>query len=193
MFKQNLLRSFINDDKLIIKINDDFNEDMIIKMLPLIMKVCKKDKLFLKIETNNSLLINIQEIINCKNKKVKYELIYDYVCNYLDSELIAHNYCDFINNKCIANREGYSIHSENGCCYNKKKGLCDKLINGHCTVQNSSCKFYYCRYLEKNGLVVKYNTIPQIKLFLNHKQKNAITRHFFKSREEIIKMLIDKE
>ncbi len=192
MFKRNILKSFINEDKLVLNI-DEISENNIISMIPSIIRLCKKKKLLLKFETNNPLLVNIQSIINCKDINKKYELIYDYTCDYLDNELTTNNYCDFIDGKCIANRMGCSVHDRDGCCYNSKKGLCDKLVDSQCTNKNPSCKFFFCSYLEKRYLIIKPNDIPQIKFFLNHRQKEIIARSFFKTRQEIIRLLIKAE
>lgn len=127
-------------------------------------------------------------------KKVKnYEEIYDYICNYLDEILKEKNYCDFIDGKCVANRLKISVRSNNGCCYNRKEGLCKYLVNGKCTNSNVSCKLFMCSYLEKQGIKLKINDIPNIKKLLNKRERNILEKSFFKTKEEVIKLLIKKD
>ncbi len=190
MLKGNKLKYYISGDKLIVNIDNNFNEK---KIIPLLIKLSRKNNLLLQIESNNPLLINLQKIINSKSKKEKYELIYDYICDYLDEKMKANNYCDFIDGRCVANRKGYSVHDIDGCCYNKKTGLCKRLVNNQCTTKNVSCKLFFCEYLVKKYLLIKPNDIPQIKYFLNCKQKEIIVHSFFKTREEIVGLLMRAE
>ena len=132
----------------------------------------------------------IKTIINEKDIKKKYSLIYDYICDYLDRKMQENNYCDFKDGKCIANRLGKSVHLENGCCYQYKKGICKYLVNGVCTNKNISCKFFMCSYIESK--IVKFNIddIIPVKLFFNRKQKRIIKKSYFKKKEEIIELLL---
>lgn len=193
------ISSYINEKNLIIPISNNKKEGIkeieIIILLPNIKKICWKKKLILHFKTNDNQLLspslfNIEQIINSKNVDERLNLIYDYVCDYLDNEIKNHNYCEFINGKCIFNRVNPNKYSTNGCCYHKSRGTCRFLVDSKCINKNVSCKFFMCSYLRKRGLKFNQNDIPQIKYFLNYRQREIIYSSFFKSKEEIINNLI---
>ena len=127
---------------------------------------------------------------NQKDLKKRYNLIYDYMCEYLDNNVCI--YCDFKNNKCISNRLGKSKNKENGCCHFRKEGLCTLLKNKKCTNPNISCKLFICEYIEKEKLGFK--SIPKnyllLDYFFNKKQKEIIQRSFKIKKEETISKLL---
>ncbi len=144
-------------------------------------------------EFEDNLICKIEEIINESDLEKKYSLIIDYICDFLDAEMMKHNYCDFQDGKCIANRLGKTVRVENGCCYKSKVGLCKHLNNGCCLNKNIACKLFFCRYLEGKG--VKYNirrAFP-VKLVFNKKQIGILEKKYFKAKEEIIDVLIKNE
>ena len=60
-------------------------------------------------ENNN--VIDMYNSINAFlifDKKKKFNFLYDTVCDYLDSEFVKNNYCDFKDNICIAKRNHLS-------------------------------------------------------------------------------------
>ncbi|MDD3186899.1 MAG: hypothetical protein PHD02_00275 [Bacilli bacterium] len=132
----------------------------------------------------------INKIIAEDDIKKQYSLIFDYICDYIDSDMKIHNYCDFQNGRCIANRLGKSVHIENGCCYQFRVGLCKHLINGTCTNKNIACKIFMCSYLEKQKIKYDLDEIFPIKLFFNRKQISVLKRGFFKPKDEIINLLL---
>ena len=133
------------------------------------------------------------------DKKAKYEKIYDTICDYLDNEFNKNNYCDFKNDKCIANREGKSKKDIMGCCYSFKEKwgfyfdhrLCKYLVNKNCEIRCMACKLFTCKYLKENGIFFDIDALPGIAIF-NKKQKEILKNSFFKPREEIIEMLLEK-
>ena len=135
------------------------------------------------------LIIKIVEVMNTSDIEERYSLIYDYLCEYMDEDMMLHQYCDFKDGKCIANRLGLSVHEADGCCYSWKWGQCQFLNKneGICTNKNPGCKLFMCSYVEKK-YKFKYNLedIFPVKYFLNRKQINIISRSFFKTKEYII-------
>ena len=122
----------------------------------------------------------------------KYELLYDYLYNYLVESWQDNNHCDFKDNKCIANRKGVSVHEDNGCCWRRGIGLCTYLTEDKkiCSCESISCKFFTCSYLRRKGINFKPKKIPLVNDFLNRKQKSIIVRKLFLPKNEVIDLLI---
>lgn len=133
-------------------------------------------------------------VFNIKDRKERISYIYDYLCNYFDKDMKEHNYCEFENGTCIANRLGYSVHKKDGCCYIRKQGLCKYLTEKGCTNPNPSCKIYMCAYLNKIKKVPNYDTR---KIFLtaclfNYKEHEFFKRHYFITKEEYLTKYLEK-
>ena len=141
-------------------------------------------------------LINLIDILMCKNKKEMYEHIYDALCDYLDNDCRKYNYCNFENGKCIAQRDisnktEYPVNKCNGCCFDVDKRIeCNKLQNGACTIRSISCKLFICKYLRDRGISYPTNKNLYIKCFLNFIQRPVFVWSFFKTKEEIINKLL---
>lgn len=143
------------------------------------------------------------EAINELNKEQMYTVIYNTVCNFLDLQFSKNNYCDFKNDKCFANRDGVSVHPTMGCCYSFKYSknplvfitdvkLCDYLNCKSCTIQCMACKLFTCKSLRKKGIYFDTHKILLLDSFFNSKQHLILQNSFFKTREEIIKKLLEK-
>jgi len=132
----------------------------------------------------------IIEITNTHDLKKRYELIYDYISDYLDQDRTHKNYCDFKNDECIANRLGRSVHEKNGCCYIHRAGICSHLKHGECSIKNIPCKLFVCEYLESQGIKYDLNKILPLKKFLNMKQRHILKRTYFKPKDEVINKLL---
>jgi hypothetical protein len=135
----------------------------------------------------------VAKIANETDLEKKYGLIIDYVCHYLDNEMKTHNYCDFQDGRCIANRLKKSVHETNGCCYQYKVGLCKYLKDDSCSIKSVSCKLFMCSYLESTVIKYKLEEIISVKSLLNKKQITIIEKSYFKPKEEVIKLLLDSK
>lgn len=143
------------------------------------------------------------EIISKDNIVERYEYIYDKVCEYLDCEFSENNFCDFKNNSCIANRNGYSSHSTMGCCYSfeyskfwdptfiKNIHVCNHLDCKTCNTKCISCKLFTCEYLNRKNISFNVNNILLLDCFFDKKQLLIIKYNYFKKREEIISKLLE--
>lgn len=145
-------------------------------------------------------ILDILKIAMLEPKR-QYEYIYDTVCQQLDKKFQENNYCEFKDNSCIANRNGYTKDCKMGCCYsfecvgmlniiNRKQ--CIHLQNKHCDTTCIACKLYTCKYLREKGIYFDCNKILIIDCFLNKKQKEIIQKNFFKTREQILDKLLEK-
>ena len=146
-------------------------------------------------ENNN--VINMYNSINAFlifDKKKKFNFLYDTVCDYLDSEFVKNNYCDFKDNICIAKRNHLSKRKEMGCCYrftgfmgSGKMVLCDKLGDKGCLDKCITCKLFTCKYLKKK---FKIKEICLLDYFFNPIQKFIIKISYFKTKDKIMKKLL---
>lgn len=146
--------------------------------------------------------IKVREVCTClktisiNNKREKIEYIYDKLCERIDKDLVVYKYCNFNNNKCIAqrdnqNKNGYPVNECNGCCYKVEEKIeCEKLKNKECTTSCISCRLFICKYLQDRGIEYKVTDNLQIRTFFNFMQRPILVWSFFRTREEIIKELM---
>ena len=127
------------------------------------------------------------EIIKIDDIKEKYSMIYDEICDYLNKDFIQNGYCDFKNNKCIAQRRHkfYPPNRKNGCC-SKQIKKCPNLINGNCMVECVACKLFSCSYLAKMGVGYYGREIILLQAFFNRKQRKHFVFDFYQSKEEVL-------
>lgn len=137
----------------------------------------------------------------------RYNFLYDEVFAFLDKEWKKNNPCQFCNSQCIASRNHQSAHKIDGCCYSfeysrnpfsfsflKNIHRCKYLGNDkHCLTQNMSCKLFVCNYLKNNShFNLSYDNFLLLSSFFNKKQALILKHNFFKTREEIIDKLLEK-
>lgn len=137
----------------------------------------------------------VYEILEEKDIEKQYNMIIDYLSNYLINNIKIYEMCDFKDNKCIANRLNKSVAKINGCCYIFRKGLCPNLDlkNKKCTIDCISCKLLICSYLEKKYGKIKLEKIFPLKKVFNRRQIEIVKRSFFKDKKEIITLLLNKK
>ena len=136
-------------------------------------------------------ILNVITILNANSKREKYNLLYDYACDYLDNEFICKKLCDFKDDMCIRNRcrtRGVKVSS---CCErNKTRVICKNFdaVNKCCKIRSIGCKLYTCHYLKKRGIRYRVNSIPYLKYFLSIRQKAICISSIFIDK----KVTIDK-
>ena len=143
--------------------------------------------------------ITIQDLIDSikieifKNKKDKYNYIYEKTCKILDNEFYAKNLCEFKNNRCIEKRNSNYIC---GCCrhykniFSKQLIKCEYLINKRCKAKCISCKMFTCSSLEKKGIKFKISDFYLISNYFNVIQKLIVKYSYYTPKEKIIKRLL---
>lgn len=129
-------------------------------------------------------------ILKITDTKEKYYAIYDNVCNYLNKDFISNKYCDFKNNKCIAQRKHklYPFSRNNGCCF-RYITQCPNLDNGKCKVECIACRLFACPFLGKMGIGYWANEFVLLKAFLNKKQRKHMVFDFYKSKEYVVEKM----
>lgn len=127
------------------------------------------------------------EIVNINDTKERYAVIYDEICDILNKNFVDIGYCDFKNNKCIAQRKHklYPPRRKNGCCSMQIR-QCPNLINSKCTVECVACKFFSCGYLAKKGIGYFGKEIVFLQAFFNRKQRKHFIFDFYQSKENVI-------
>lgn len=132
-----------------------------------------------------------EEIFEIKSIEERNKRIYEIVYEYLKKDFVGNDYCDFKDDRCVAqrNNERYPKSKKNGCCFN---GLtkCGKLReNGECVVKCMACRLYACPYLTKRGIGYWAYEIPLLKAFFSKKQRGYLVNTFFKKEESILKRI----
>lgn len=144
---------------------------------------------------------DVKKALAYKDERKRYEFIYDRVCKILDEKFERENFCDFKNDKCIANRKGAVTHKDMGCCYSYRQkgllceslGLCKYMQDRKCTQVCISCKFFVCDYLKKQGICFEMKSFLLLELFFNRKQKEILRCNFFRKKKQIIDKLMERD
>lgn len=172
--------------------------------------IMSKDSNFLGfIEPNNSIyfsdLINSLKAICILDKQKQYEFIYDTVCDYLDMEFKNNNFCKFKDDACIGNKNGQTSYSDMGCCHSfqhskfwsptfiENMKLCSYLDCKTCSIKCISCKMFTCKYLQDKGIKFNHKNILLLDCFFNKKQYLVLESNFFKTKNEIVEKLMEKD
>jgi hypothetical protein len=127
------------------------------------------------------------EIIRIEDIKEKYSMIYDEICDYLNKDFLQNGYCDFKNDKCIAQRKHkfYPPNRKNGCC-SRQIRKCPNLVNGNCVVECVACKLFSCKYFEKRGIAYFGREIILLQAFFNERQRKHFVFDFYQSKESVL-------
>lgn len=153
-----------------------------IKEIKIIAKSISDENIFKYEELSKAI-----EIININDIKQRNEIIYDYIYNYLNKDFIANDYCDFRNDKCVAQRHFnlYPISRKDGCCFTQIR-KCPHLEKGKCDIECIACRLFSCPYLTKRGVGYWANEFVLLNAFLNKKQRKHLIFDFYQSKENIL-------
>lgn len=138
-------------------------------------------------------IIKIISIINAETKKEKYSKIYDYACDYLDSEFREKNLCAFKNDMCCCNRAKPKSKQVGSCCVKTStKEVCEHFDPDikFCKIKSITCKLFVCPHLKEKNISYPVNKILYVKHFLSIRQKLIIKSHPFVDKDEMIDKLI---
>lgn len=151
-------------------------------------------------------ILDALKAISIHDEKQKITFLYNCIVNSLDNIWYTQNPCKFCNNICIASRNGYTSHKEDGCCYSfeysknpllfiKNLQACKQLgKDKKCLTQNISCKLFVCDYLKKiKKFKININSFLLIQAFFSKKQQLVLQYNFFKTKEEIIEKLLEND
>jgi hypothetical protein len=128
-------------------------------------------------------LESIENAFNIKNKKERIEYIYDRAYDFIVGNYVDTNFCEFINDQCICQRNKNSLR-KNGCC-----GNCKHLVNKKCNINALACKFYFCPYIHRNKKPIKIYHVNFVNCYFSYRQKIIASNSIFRSREKVLKDL----
>jgi len=128
------------------------------------------------------------EIINISSKQKQYEKIYEEVYSYLKKDFVSNNYCDFKNNKCVAQRHFtlYPFNRKNGCCFTRIRTCPHLQKGGSCNIECMACRLFSCPYLSKRGITYYANEFVLFKAFFNKNQRKHLVFDFYKTKFKIL-------
>lgn len=131
---------------------------------------------------------------NIRDKEKRYSKLYDYVYDYLKQDFIGNNYCDFINNKCVAQRHirMYPWHIKNGCCY-REFSKCKHFNKEACKANCMACRLFSCPYLSKMKITYYGREFLLFEIFLSKNQIKHMVYDFYKTKNEVIQAIIKEE
>ncbi len=130
------------------------------------------------------------DIISISDIKSRNEKIYDEVYNDLQKNFVSNDYCDFQNNKCVAQRHftTYPVNFKNGCCFTQIRS-CPNLKDGQCMVECLACRLFSCPYLSKRGITYSAKDFILLKAFFTKKQRKHLVFDFYVSKDKILEKL----
>ena len=106
--------------------------------------------------TNNKELTKIVKALNIKKQKERITYVYDEAIKEVN-KYYSKDLCQFIGNKCIAQRKNNSNHVD-GCCYR-----CPINTTTGCPTASLNCKLIYCKTAIKNMKKLKFSDIKILK------------------------------
>jgi hypothetical protein len=143
----------------------------------------------------------LEHALSIRDKHKRYEYVYDLICDYLDREFEKHNYCDFVDDKCIAVRSGMIDHLPHaddkiGCCFGynifrikSDIAVCRFLGDRKCLTKCISCKLFTCVHLKEKGIRFDITDFPGIERIFGRKQLEVLQKNLFRSKEAILDKL----
>lgn len=159
--------------------NPDYSTDFIF-----IAKSIDEETLFKEEQLRKAI-----DIINTTSKEKQLEKIYEEVYSYLKRDFVANNYCDFNDNKCVAQRHfrTYPLNRKNGCCFTRVRTCPHLQKGGSCNVECMACRLFSCPYLSKRGITYYASEFVLLKAFLNKKQRKHLVFDFYKPKTKVLK------
>lgn len=203
-FNEKLPKELYNSKIKYINLKNKFKFKNILKILKKYFNLTNLNTT-INISSNNKLTENvyfIKEISNIfkvfflPNYNNKISLVYDILCKDLDDIIKSCNYCFFINNKCIAQRDtNYNLNwpknNKNGCCYDiSLNETCKFLENKKCSTNCVSCKLFTCKYLKKFGIDFNLHKCLLINTFVFSLKRPELIWNFFKDKKTSLKGIL---
>ncbi len=179
--------------KLLRKLNKVIEQENIEK-ISYIIRYDEKDILKYNYVLNE--LVAVLKIILFKDYRLKVSYVYDYISDFMDNEFRSYNFCDFLNNQCIAQRDSnnhfsFPYEKYNGCCYDvRTKSECEFLdvkSCEKCKIKSVSCKLLICGYLREMGINYSIYDSLLVRTFFNIKQKTDCVWNFYEKKENMMK------
>ena len=149
------------------------------------------------------------EALYINNEKERIEFLYNTIFDQLDEIWKNINPCGFCNNICEGIKHNQSPGNIDGCCYSfeypkhtilsphftenlQKCKFFDK-EKRRCSIKNLSCKFFVCSHVKKTtSFNIDMTDFLLVETFFSKKQKLILHYNYFRTQEEIIDKLLEK-
>ena len=186
-----------------VSFEDKFDLDFLILCMKKIIKKANITTYFIdSIKTNESIFL-INELIKFTralnmDKNERYEYIYDTVCKDMDEMFSKYGFCNFKENKCVAQRHKtlfhrYPVPKTDGCCFKVVRKCEHNNKDGTCKVKCLPCKLFTCPYLGKLHIGIRASELLLMRAFLNNKQKRVSIYKFYNSKEFLLERIKKEE
>ncbi len=129
--------------------------------------------------TDKKELNTIVTALNIKTQKERIEYIYEEGLKVI-KKYYSKDLCQFINGRCIVQRNDPTNKHVNGCCLR-----CPICGSKGCPSENIACKLIYCKTALNNMKTLKYKDIKILKC-LPITKRLILQANFFITKEEII-------
>ena len=133
------------------------------------------------------------EIMKIEDTQERYSQIYDEIINYINTDFLNNNYCDFTDNKCLAQRHMrvFPLSFKDGCCY-RNLSKCKALKDGKCNINCMACRLFSCPHLTKMGIGYYARDFVLLKVFLEDKQIKHLVYDFYMPKKVVLDRMINE-
>ena len=204
----NITEKFIDDTieeskKMAVEFDDKYDIDLVIEVLREIALTTEIVPCFIVKESTNEtkyLVNELQKYIYALSldKEARYEYIYDTVCKDMDEMFSRFGFCNFKENKCVAQRHKtlfnrYPVPATDGCCFKVVRKCEHNNKDGTCKVMCLPCKLFTCPYLGKLDIGIRASELILMRSFFNNKQKRTSIHKFYNSKEFLLEKIKEQE
>ena len=183
--------------------NSKYDIDLLIQYLIALDKIGTVNVYIIDSQKTNETIFMTNEItkmayvLNLKQDQ-KYTYIYDTICKDMDEMFSKYGFCNFKNNKCVAQRHKtlfnrYPVPSTDGCCFKVVRKCQHNNRDGSCKIKCLPCKLFKCPYLSQFNIGTLASELILIRAFLNNKQRHIVVHDFYKSEEILLEKLKNRE
>ena len=180
-----------------------YDIDLIIMYLIIANKTGNINMYIIDSEKTNESIFMTNEIVKMTHalkleKDQKYEYIYDTICKDMDEMFSKYGFCNFKNNKCVAQRHKtlfnrYPTPKTDGCCFKVVRKCKHNNRDGSCKIKCLPCKLFTCPYLSKLNVGMAASELILIRAFFNSNQKRVAVYDFYNSEEILLKKISSRE
>lgn len=189
--------------KVAVEFEDKYDLDLVIEILREIALTTEIIPYFIVKESTNEtkyLVNELQKYIYALSldKEARYEYIYDTVCKDMDEMFSIFGFCNFKENKCVAQRHKtffnrYPVPETDGCCFKVVRKCEHNNKDGTCKVKCLPCKLFTCPYLGKLDVGIRASELILMRSFFNNKQKRTSIHKFYNSKEFLLRKIKEQE
>lgn len=142
-------------------------------------------------------LIKFSRALAMEREK-RYEYIYDTICKDMDEMFSKYGFCNFKENKCVAQRHKtlfnrYPVPNTDGCCFKVVRKCEHNNKDGTCKVKCLPCKLFTCPYLGKLHVGIRASELILMRAFLNNRQKRTSIYKFYNTKEFLLEKIKGEE